>query len=248
MTITSTHCPVDLGSRARGECADRAAVGRGSVVGPPIPFITPRSGEELVPISSFTLRPGGAGVGYRREQPGDRDRFGVLWWRTAPSDTRGRPQFRQVDPFRQRDVMFGMLCQVCGGPPSRTPRGILFFHQQGPDADPRWWPNGERTLQPPVCLPCARAAMEYCPFVGGAVAVRAKKPRLWGVFGTAFVPDPAGGLRPLPQDAECRYGNVKHRRWVVAEQAIIELDRATVVDLRDEFAAAGLEFPEHRAS
>ena len=182
-------------------------------------------------------------MGYRRERPEDRDRFGVLWWRTTPPDDRARPQFRNVDGFRQRDVMFGLLCQVCGGPPSRTSRGILFLHRRRPESAARWWPDNERTFHPPVCLPCARAALTYCPYVGTATAVRVKKPYLWGVLGTVFVPDRHGGVRPAAHGVECRYDNVKQRRWIVAQQAITELDRATTVDLHDELAAAGLEHP-----
>ena len=192
-------------------------------------------------MSSFTLRPGGTGVGYQQEQPEDRDRFGVLWWRTTPPDDRARPQFGNIDGFRQRDAMFGMLCQVCGGQSSRTSRGTLFFHRQTPDSDPRWWPNSERTLHPPVCLPCARAAMKYCRYVGTATAIRVKKPHLWGILGTTFAPDSPSGVHPTAHGAQCRYDNVKHRRWIVAQQAIVELDRATVVNLHDELAAAGLD-------
>lgn len=51
----------------------------------------------------------------------------------------------------------------------------------------------------------------------------------------------------MPQSAECHYGDVKHRRWVVAQQAIIELDRVTVVDIRAELAAAGLGLSDREA-
>jgi hypothetical protein len=249
MTITPTHCPAELNAGAlpstgtRSEYGDRFAAAQTFVAGPPVPYVTPRTGEDLVPRSWFTARPGGLGVAYRHERPDDRDKYGVLWWRTAPPDTRARAQFRLVNPYRQRDTMLGLRCQVCTGEPSRTSRGTLFLHKRTPNADKRWWPNGERTLHPPVCLPCVQKALEYCPFAPEATAIRVKKPRVWGVFGTAFVPDLSGALRPLPQDAECRYGDVKHRRWVVAQQAILELDRCTIVDLRDELAAAGLEPP-----
>ena len=252
MMITSTQCPIErvrpAGQRVQGDRARRPTAGRTGAAGPPVPFITPRSGEELVPTSSFTLRSGGTGVGYRQERREDRDGFGVLWWRATPPDARARPQFRDVDGFRQRDVMFGLLCQVCGGPPSRTSRGVLFFHRQPPESASRWWPNSDRTFHPPVCLPCARAAIEYCPYVGTATAVRVKKPHLWGILGTAFVADSLGGVLPVSHGVECRYDNLKQRRWIVAQQAILELDRATVVDLREELAAAGLKLPGPRTS
>jgi hypothetical protein len=106
-----------------------------------------------------------------------------------------------------------------------------------------WWPNSEFTLHPPICLPCAAAALQYCPYVPTAQAVRVRKPRLWGVFGTGYHPGPNGVLRPLRKGVQCPYANGRDRRWVVAQQAVVELNRCTVVDIEDELAAAGQRGP-----
>lgn len=208
-----------------------------------IPYLTARSGERVVPQTSVIVRPDGQGIGYRHERPGERDQHNVLWMRCSPPDRDAKPRFKVVHPLRQREVMLGLLCQVCGGQPSSTRKGMLFFQKQDPDADPMWWPNSEFSLHPPICLTCAHAALSRCRFVAHAQAVRVRKPRIWGVWGTGYRPGPSGTLRSASEDVRCAYTNRQLSRWVIAQQAIVELNRCTLVDIRDELAAAGLDVP-----
>jgi hypothetical protein len=121
VTVTPSPRPVD-----KAELAPRS-VSPPSPSSPPIPYVTPRSGERCVPLDWFVLRRDGSGVGYRPELPEDRDRFGVLWWRSVPmgSGAGGRVPLSKVDPFRQREAMLGLRCQVCAGESSRTSRAVV---------------------------------------------------------------------------------------------------------------------------
>lgn len=231
---------------------ERNAVDRNAVAtlpsGPPVPFITARTGEELVSRHLLVVRPDGMGVGYRQETPADRDAHRVLWVRSSPPDAEARPCWRKVHPIRQREVMLGMRCQVCAGPPSRTSRGLLFLHKERPDADRRWWPNSELTSHPPLCLPCAAVAVRYCGFAATVRAVRVRKPRIHGVFGITFTADRHGNLEPLAgDDGQCAYSDAVKRRWTVALQVVAQLNRCTPVDLDEELRAAGITPPDRIA-
>ncbi len=160
----------------------------GSVVswGPnnvPVPYAAAWSAERPA-VKGLTVRADGAGLAYVNETPLDRDRHGVLWARHREAPGEGRPEFRTMHSVRQRRAMFGMLCQVCGGPADRTSRGWLFLLQDpGPAGRPADWPEGALCTKPPVCRPCASLAARHCPHLTAPVAVRSRKPRVWGVFG-----------------------------------------------------------------
>lgn len=206
-----------------------------------IPFITPLKGER--PLSDVVLRPDGLGIAYAEEEPDDRDDRGALWVRTGVPAGRPIPLFRQVHPRRARAAMLDMRCQGCGGEPSRTAKGTLFFTKPEPRRDSRHWPETEYTVHPPTCLLCTHKAMLYCPFVQSAPALRVRHPRPWGVFGVGFRPGDDGALR-LDHDAErCSYDDLRNLPWMLALQPVARLSRCTVVDVRAELAAAGLELP-----
>ena len=91
------------------------------------PYVTAWSGEKDPPYA-VVERPGG-GIAYLDESFTDRDRNGVLWFRTPFQQGQGRPEFGRVHPLRQRRTMLRLLCQVCAGPADRTDDGVLWLLQ-----------------------------------------------------------------------------------------------------------------------
>ena len=70
--------------------------------------------------------------------------------------------------------------------------------------------------------------------------MRARQPRLFGVFGTYYAVTPGRGLIALPHGDEgraLRYGDPLSG-WYLASQLVCELRGVSVVDLRAELAAA----------
>jgi hypothetical protein len=200
----------------------------------PVPYITPWSGERIS-VRTLTARPDGTGLCYRDETPTDRDAHGVLWSRLVEAPGRGLPNFRSVHPLRQRRAILEKLCQVGGGPASRTDRGwLLLFRRPTPVAEARDWPEGVHCMKPPVCLGCAAIALRHCPHLTRTVAVRSRKPRTRGVFGALYSPDATGSL-VARSDGCIPYGH-RDRPWFLASQLVVELRRCTVVDLDAELA------------
>jgi hypothetical protein len=161
-----------------------------------IPYITAREGEEAELASMLIVRWGNAGLGYVNEGPEDRDVRGVLWARCSQSlrDGRptGQPRWNEVHPLRQRETMMRLTCQVCAQPASRTDLGYLFLHTRpAPGTMERGWPEGALTAQPPLCLEHAVVASQQCVHLtdAGYIALRSRRPRLYGVFGTAYAAD-----------------------------------------------------------
>ncbi len=95
-------------------------------------------------------------------------------------------------------------------------------------------------MKPPVCLPCAAAALRHCPHLAHPLAVRARKPRPRGVFGDFYVPGPTGALTQAGGGL-LRYGH-RDSSWFLASQLVTELRRCTIVDLaavgRSHFVAS----------
>ncbi|WP_159001265.1 hypothetical protein [Streptomyces sp. SBT349] len=196
----------------------------------PVPYAAAWSGERVRIRGALTVRPGGAGLGYRDETPEDRDGQGVLWARMDRAPGSGRPDFRALHSIRQRHTMLNKLCQVCGGQASRTSQGWLFLLQRpaGPpeSAD---WPEGLLSTKPPVCRPCAALAARHCPHLADPLLVRSRKPRTWGVFGGFFTPGGNGKPVPRPSDDYLPYGHPA-APWFLASQLVIELTRCTRAD------------------
>ncbi|HEY8985686.1 MAG TPA: hypothetical protein VIU15_39710 [Streptomyces sp.] len=199
-----------------------------------VPWITPWTSEQHhVGELRRLMGRGGAGLGYRDEQPHvDRNRDGVLWVRPDPGSIRsGRPQFTGVHPLRQRQAMDRMLCQVCGltvwG--TREDERALWVLRSGgrPIAE------GETTTAPPVHEACALQAVNLCPHLRqGWVAALVGWTPCWGVAG--FVYDPvtltlvAGSddtMIQIPYEAEQRL------RWVVAAAEVVSLHEVEPIDL-----------------
>ncbi|SFC18299.1 hypothetical protein [Streptomyces aidingensis] len=200
-----------------------------------IPYITARHGEEPDFAANLGLLPGGQGLRYLAEEPGDRDAQGVLWGRVSQSRDgdrlTGAPRFAEVHPSRQREAMAWLRCQVCMRPASRTRAGWLFLESAGRSADRL---EGMLTAQPPACAEHARLAAERCPHLaaGGFIAVRARLPRLYGVIGTPYRPAPGGRLEPMAaDDIPVPYTDRDRLRWLVASQLVRRLQGVTVVAL-----------------
>jgi hypothetical protein len=192
----------------------------------PVPYVVLWSAERVTAARALTVRPDGCGLGYRGEEPRDRDRQGVLWARTRNAPGEGEPRFGAMHPARQRQAMVDKLCQVCGGPADRTSRGWLFLL---PGTDGETQSEAGLSTKPPLCEPCARLALRHCPRLTNPVALRVRRPRVWGVFGDHYVPGP-NGLAALPTDGYMPYGHPA-RRWFLASQLVLDLERCTRVPL-----------------
>jgi hypothetical protein len=214
-----------------------------------VPYITARQGEQADSLLNLSLRPGGKGLFYLNEGPGDRDERGVLWARCSQSrygnELTGRPRWRDVHPSRQRECMEELRCQVCVQQPSRTELGYLFLATQQDDRSTDSW-EGHLTAQPPLCLEHAKAAVEECGHLvrAGAVALRVRLPRLYGVIGTLYRAGPDGRPEPVEFDSESARTPLPYRKrrltpWFLASQLVRELRGVTVVDLDDHISADG---------
>lgn len=150
-----------------------------------VPHITSWS-EEQGSLTRLVVGPrGGRLPGRDPVRPGRR-RHPVA--SDADQDGGGRPDFGRVHPLRQRRVMRRLLCQVCGGPADKDERGTLWLLEDH-RADWHGWPNGLLTAHPPVCVPCAREAVRFCPnLLAGHVAVRVGASQVCGVYGVRYLP------------------------------------------------------------
>lgn len=215
-----------------------------------IPYITRRCGEVGDLALMLGVLPRLKGLRYLDEGPGDRDHRGVLWARCSQlledGMPVGTPEFGEVHPSRQRDAMMRLRCQVCMESASKTSLGYLFLaaRPNGHKMEPGW-PEGVLTAQPPLCLEHARVAIEECHHLvaAGHVAIRAKRPRFYGVLGTPYRFG-AAGVVPAQVDGQDEevtlpYGHVR-APWVLASQLVRRLCDVTVVDLNSEAEAAGL--------
>ncbi|MFC7218156.1 hypothetical protein ACFQLX_08245 [Streptomyces polyrhachis] len=211
-----------------------------------VPYITQREGEYGGLESELTLSMNAFGavrLVYQDETPADRGPRGELWARCSQSlnaagKPTGKPQWRMVNPARQREAMEHLRCQVsfC---PAETDQGYIFLAGDAEGASHR---AGEpvRTAQPPVCLKHLRPAIELCPHLRkGHIAFRARATSPWGVIGTRYRLT-AAGLEPLPaddDDAPVAYGHPQ-LGWFLASQLIRELRDYEVVNLDDLVRAA----------
>ncbi len=128
--------------------------------------------------------------------------------------------------------MGGLWCQVCAKPTrgEATEDGILFL-LSAKEYESAPWPAPIETAQPPLCVACARQAVNACPHLRDHfVAVRGN-PRPHGVSGALYLPSRQQldiyGTETVP------YGDCRSR-WVEASQLVVRLDRYTVVDLEAE--------------
>jgi len=211
-----------------------------------VPYITCREGEYGGLESELTLSMNAFGsvrLAYQDETPADRGPRGELWARCSQSlnasgKPTGKPQWRLVNPTRQRKAMEQLRCQV-GFCPTETDQGYVFLAGAAEDASHR---AGEpvKTAQPPVCLKHLRPAIELCPHLRkGHVAFRARATSVWGVIGSRYRLTPTG-LAPLPVDIDDERVAYGHPQlgWFLASQLVRELRDYEVVNLDDLVPAA----------
>jgi hypothetical protein len=202
---------------------ETADVGRRVVA----PYITAWSTEENLP-TVLVERPGG-GIAYQDETLADRDRNGVLWYRTPFQPAQGRPLFGKVHPIRQRRTMQRLLCQVCAGPANSTEDGVLWLLKDHRGDWPSW-PEGMGVTEPPICLSCAQASIRLCPALRrGAAAIRAGSFRTAGVHGTLH----RGGRTPTAIGTATVPFEDPTIRWVRAVSLVRELRDCVIIPLHD---------------
>ena len=190
------------------------------------PYVTAWS-EEKDPPYTLVERPGG-GIAYMDETFADRDRHGVLWFRTPFRLGQGRPEFGRVHPLRQRRTMLRLLCQVCAGPADRTEDGVLWLLQDHRDDWPLW-PEGMGVTEPPICLPCVRMSVRMCPALRrGAATVRVRTFPVAGVRGTLYA-----GSRPVAVGAASVPLDDPAIGWVRAVSLIRQLSDCTILPLAE---------------
>lgn len=193
-----------------------------------VPYITCWTGER--PTQTPVVAKGRSGIGYRRERRGDRDAHGVLWSRYVRAPGVGEPKFGGVHPYRQRQAMRRLLCQVCGEPADQNDQGILWLLGR---ADLPW-SGSESTSQPPICLRCAGPASRICPHLrANTVALRVRHAPIAGVLGVLYSPSRHGPVHDGPARLPYTDPSV---RMLQAQQLIRNLLECTVVDLEQELA------------
>lgn len=198
-----------------------------------VPYVTKWSAESVPePTLAFA---GGDGIAYVGETPADRDDRGVLWRRQGEAQGEGKAQYGKVHGPRQRKVMQELLCQVCGEPADRDDRGVLWLLEDN-RADWKNWPENLLTVHPPVCLPCARQAVDQCPHLrGNCVAVRVAESDVCAVYGMLYSP---AGLRPTPLNFDVIAYTGWASPWVLAGQLVRGLNGCTLVDIRAELGGS----------
>ncbi|MFE0422328.1 hypothetical protein [Streptomyces sp. NPDC058953] len=186
-----------------------------------VPWVTPWSGAPNL-AEPVVLDPVRRRIAYADESVYDRADDGVLLARgrgRRATDAGGHPLYEQMDPRRQRRATDRLLCQVCGRRPSPHPEGLLWLL-----AGTRL-PEGELTVTPPVCPPCAALAVEQCPALGRShVAVRVRYPRAWGYRGVLHSPDLSRrhGLRAADGSVQLPYEDPR-TAWLLADHTVTRL-------------------------
>lgn len=206
-----------------------SAAGRDEPVPLPKPDVVPHvalwSGEQSLTPEVIATR---QGIGYADERPADRDDRGVLWVRREENPTVGDPEYGGVHARRQYLTMRDLLCQGCGGPADRDDQGVLWLHE---DDRGKWrdWPERLITTHPPVCLPCARTAIEQCHHLltNPWVVLRVRDSVLDGVYGQRYIPL---GRQVIPADSTVVYYEDPQRAWFLAAQAVRTLRGCTILD------------------
>jgi hypothetical protein len=189
------------------------------------PYITAWSAEQDPPVT-LVERPGG-GIAYYDETLADRDRHGVLWFRTPFRPGEGRPEFGKVHPLRQRRAMQRLLCQVCAGPANSTENGMLWLLQDHREDWPEW-PNSMGVTEPPTCLHCVRLSLRHCPALRKSAAiVRAGSFVVSGVHGILH----RGGPRPRAVGATIVRFEDPAIQWIRAVNLVRQLSDCVITPL-----------------
>jgi hypothetical protein len=208
---------------------------RGGVV----PYITSWTSEHPAARSKVIVRPL-TGIGYLDETPDDRDEHGILWRRTPSAPGTGRPEFGNIHTSRQRRAMRHLLCQVCGGQADQNADGTLWLLK---DHRGDWpgWPHGMGVTEPPICLPCARAASNTCPALRreGHVALRVTGCPVSGISGALYEPGAVYPTATITGRMVMVAFEDPTVRWVQAVHLVREITRCTIVELAAELSEQG---------
>lgn len=187
-----------------------------------VPYITAWTAEQDPP-HELVERPG-RGIAYRDESLADRDRQGVLWFRTPFLPGQGRPDFGRVHPLRQRRAMRRLLCQICAGQADHTPDGVLWLLRDHRDDWP-CWPNGMGVTEPPICAECVHTSVRLCPALRrGYAVIRARKYPVSGVRGVLY----QAGQPPTPTREDTFVFEDPAIHWVRAANLVRELNSCTI--------------------
>ncbi|MFG2176950.1 hypothetical protein ACGFMO_37250 [Streptomyces niveus] len=198
-----------------------------------VPYIAPWTGEQKPP-GKVVLRKGrgGQGIGYDDELSHVDRRYDALWIRRAAVRGLGEPDLAAVHPYRQRQAMSHMLCQVCGASTYNRPDERHLFLMRSADGRPIG--EGEETTTPPVCEPCAVESVGACPHLRkGYTAALVDYAQIWGVAGLVYDPDtltPLSGPEGRPISVALESPLI---RWTLATAAVVTLHGVTTVDLKD---------------
>lgn len=212
------------------------------------PWIVVWTGEPAIPGEIIARS---NGIAYVDEIPADRGRHGELLRRgvrPVQDDQRGKPLFADINHAKQRRALRLLLCQVCAEPAGCTEAGTLWILTV--DAYEKALEIG--FVQAPVCLPCARIAVEVCPRLrAGHVALRARAVRPTGVVGTLCAPNPnplnPNEIRVVERDYAA-YFHDPLLPWVLASEIRVELSDVTVVDLDEDWTTQATNRPHPKAT
>jgi len=165
-------------------------------------------------------------VAMHQEGLGDRDRHGVLWWRTGISRG-GTPQFAQLNTYRQRAAMLKRRCQICG---DKLPDGPIEKWLMG-GAQVEEIGGAPITTNPPTCVDCVPVALELCPHLlgGGWRILRVVRYDIWGVHGEVAFHTQDGAIHRA-NDVRMPYSHPKIQRVMVGKQQAVELVDFEVVE------------------
>jgi hypothetical protein len=195
-----------------------------------VPYIIKWTSEEAGRVSELVIRrhAGRLCLDYRDATPRDREEHGILWARMSHARGLGRPEYAHTHPGRQRRAMERLRCQVCGKDADRDRDGWLFLGWRTRN-DPATWPENALTVQPPLCVPCARVAVRLCPASKIFVPLRVADPTPWGVFGTVYRSSPSGWDR-YDDVPYIPFGD-EQLHAVLASQLVMQLRDVRVVPL-----------------
>jgi hypothetical protein len=149
----------------------RVAARPRSAGGLPVPFVAAWEGEE-----EYSVQP----------CPWSFGKPAVFPKRTLVDVT--RPVFGLMDPSRQREVAFGVRCQVChielGPMTEQLEPGRQFQWLVDMRHEPRTMRGRQLVLEPWVCDDCLVYALQVCP---GLVGAKRQRPNLLAVFAANLV-------------------------------------------------------------
>lgn len=157
--------------------------------GAPVPWITRWTGEVSDTKLKVFYENNRLGIGYEDKNE-NRDEFGVLWKREGLT-RQGRPQYAEVNTYRQRAAMNKRMCQVCGSKIDERPirwlltKDLLHNYEEGMAI----------TRSAPTCSTCIPLARTLCPHLStvDSMILKVLEYDIWGIYGQAIHIDQESG-------------------------------------------------------